>query len=212
MKTPKGNMDYNNMKHRPLIISITILCFWTLCGFFCTSENDLYQPCGLYLNVDLPQNADSIHVSIYNNKSFYYSFRDEVICPKCEPSNRPTPAARFIKDPDDLDNISNWKYGTFFMAETVFCGNKKTIFPIVSFSVEKGRNSTYIYVEHRESSTSQQWTKSSNYDFTAFKNDSTFNKTLFFTPIENGCDIDSTYTINASYADLCHKRSDNYLF
>ena len=199
------------MKHKPLIISMLILSIWALCGFFCTSEYDLYQSCGLNVNVDLPQNADSVHVSIYNNESFHYSFRDEVVCPKCEPSNTHN-AARFIKDPDDLDNISNWKYGTFFMAETVFCGNKKTIFPVVSFSVEKGRNSTYIYIEHRDSAFSQHWSKSNDYDFTSFINDSTFNELLFFAPIENGCNIDSTYTINVNYADLCHKRSDNYLF
>ena len=98
------------------------------------------------------------------------------------------------------------------MAETVFCGNKKTIFPVVSFSVEKGRNSTYIYIEHRDSVFSQHLSKSNDYDFTSFINDSTFNEILFFTPLENGCNIDSTYTINVNYADLCHKRSDNYLF
>lgn len=196
------------MKYRPLILSATILCFWTLCGFFCTSEYDLYQSCGLALSVDLPQNADSVHVSIYNNKSFYYSFRDKIICPTCEPSNRPTPAAQFNKDPDELEKLSKWKYGTFFMAETVFCGNKKTIFPTVTFTVEKGRNSAHINVRYNDHIQST----SNDYDYSQFKNDSTFNVIQRFSPIENGCNIDSTYAIIVDYADICHKKDDNYLF
>lgn len=187
--------------------STLILCFWTCCGFFCTSETDLYQACGITVNVYTPKKADSIHVAIYNGDNFHQLFKDEITCPKCDASNT-SKRASFYKDPDDLSNISGWKYGKYFMAETVFCGNKKTIFPEVSFLIEKGRTSAWIeanYSEHIQSN-------STNYDFTSSKNDSTFRTIQKFKPLENGCGIDTTYALEVDYTDLCHKRSDNYLF
>lgn len=107
-----------------------------------------------------------------------------------------------------MSNISGWKYGKYFMAETVFCGNKKTIFPKVSFLIEKGRTSTWIEANYSEYIQSN----STNYDFTSSKNDSTFRTIQTFKPLENGCGIDTTYALEVDYTDLCHKRSDNYLF
>ena len=195
------------MKQKAFITSILILCYWACCGFFCTSEWDSYQPCGLTIDMTPPKNADSVHVSIYNDDAVYFVLRDELIRPKSNPSDT-FRWIRLDKDPADFKDISNWKYGKYFMAETVFCGNKKTIFPIVSFNVWNGRFSTWIGAGYRDSFQSQ----SPNYDFSSIKKDSTFSQRQRFIPLEDGCGIDSTYSIDIGYADLCHEQGDNYLF
>ena len=75
------------MKRKALITSALILCCWACCGFFCTTEWDLYQPCGLVVDMTPPKNADSVHVSIYNDKEVYFELRDELIRPKSNPSD-----------------------------------------------------------------------------------------------------------------------------
>ena len=82
---------------------------------------------------------------------------------------------------DDFKNIRNWKFGKYFMAETVFCGNKKTIFPIVSFNVRKGRASTLLGAGYKDSLPSQ----SPNYDFASIEKDSTYYIAQRFIPLED---------------------------
>lgn len=194
------------MKRKALFTSALILCSWACCGFFCTSEWDSYQPCGLTIDMTPPKNADSVHISIYNDDAVYFELRDKIVHPESNPSD----SFRWIrldKDPADFKDIRNWKYGKYFMAETVFCGNKKTIFPIVSFNVWDGRASTWLAAGYRDNVPSQ----SSDYDFSAIKKDSTFAKTQRFIPLEDGCGIDSTYYIDIDYSELCHSQGDNYL-
>lgn len=192
------------MKRKALTISALLLCCWACCGFFCTTEYDMSWPCGLTVYMTPPKNVDSVHVSIYNDEEVYFELRDEFIRPNSDSAKW----IRLNKDPADFKNIRNWKYGKYFMAETVFCGNKKTIFPIVTFNVRKGRASTLIEAGYNDSLPSQ----SPNYDFASIEKDSTYYITQRFIPLENGCGVDSTYYIEIDYTDYCHERGDNYLF
>ena len=201
---PEGSIQ---MKRKALITSALILCCWACCGFFCTTEWDMYQPCRLVVHMTPPKNVDAVHVAIYNDEEVYFELRDELIRPKSNPSDT-FRLIRLDKDPDDFKNIRNWKFGKYFMAETVFCGNKKTIFPIVSFNVRKGRASTLLGAGYKDSLPSQ----SPNYDFASIEKDSTYYIAQRFIPLEDGCGIDSTYYIEIDYTELCHERGDNYLF
>lgn len=213
------------MKRKALVISVMILCCWACCGFFCTSEWDLYQPCGLQISIEPPKNSDSVHISVYNDKSIYHLFRDTLIHPKYNPADS-FRRLRVDEDTDDLKD-SDWEYGRFFMAETVFCGDKKTIFPVVSFNVRKGRASAFIetfYSTERAfydstgtiSTLHEHFDYDSSlppdYDFASIDKDSTYYIEQRFVPIVNDCGIDSTYLIEIDYTEECHKRSDNYLF
>ena len=212
------------MKRKALITSALILCCWACCGFFCTSDWDLYQPCGLQIRIDPPKNSDSVHISVYNDGSIYHLYRDKVIHPKVNPADS-FRSLSVAEDPDDLKD-SDWVYGRFFMAETVFCGDKKTIFPVVSFNVRKERTSAFIktfystemiYLDSTGTSTLHEHfdydsSLSPDYDFASIDKDSTYYIVQRFVPIVNDCDIDSTYFIDINYTELCHERGDNYLF
>ena len=190
-----------------------------------TSEWDLYQPCGLQIRIDPPENSDSVHISVYNDGSVYHLYRDKVIHPKSNPAGSFRELS-VNEDPDDLKD-SDWEYGKFFMAETVFCGDKKTVFPVVSFNIRKGRTSAFIETfystkknyydstgtistlhEHFDYNSSL----SPNYDFASIDKDSTYYKLQRFVPIVNDCGVDSTYFISINYTEECHEQSDNYLF
>ncbi|MBO7059737.1 MAG: hypothetical protein J6W54_01380 [Fibrobacter sp.] len=151
-------------------------------------------------------------------------YRDKVIHPKVNPADS-FRSLSVAEDPDDLKD-SDWEYGRFFMAETVFCGDKKTIFPVVSFNVRKERTSAFIktfystemiYLDSTGTSTLHEHfdydsSLSPDYDFASIDKDSTYYIVQRFVPIVNDCDIDSTYFIDINYTELCHERGDNYLF
>ena len=211
------------MKRKAFVVSVMILCCWACCGFFCTSQWDLYQSCGLIIDIEPPENSDSVHISVYNDGTIYHLFRDKVIHPKSNPAD----SFRSLSEAEHEDDLkdSDWEYGKFFMAETVFCGDKKTIFPVVSFNVRKGRTSARIetfYATKRNYYDSSTGTMSTlhehfdydsslppNYDFASIDEDSTYYIEQRFVPIVNDCGIDSTYLIEIDYTKECHKESDN---
>ena len=211
------------MKRKALVVSVMILCCWACCGFFCTSQWDLYRSCGLQIHIEPPENSDSVHISVYNDGTIYHLFRDTLIHPKSNPADS-FRRLEVYENEDDLKD-SNWEYGKFFMAETVFCGDKKTIFPVVSFNVRKGRTSAWIetfYSTERNYHDLSTGTTSTlhehfdydsslppDYDFTSIDEDSTYYIEQRFVPIVNDCGIDSTYFIEIEYTELCHKQSDN---
>lgn len=182
----------------------------------------MYQPCGLQIRIDPPENSDSVHLSVYNDGSIYHLFRDKVIHPKSNPADS-FRSLSVAEDTDDLKD-SDWEYGRFFMAETVFCGNKKTIFPVVSFNVRKGRASAFIetFYSTERAYYDSTGTRSTlhehfdydsslppDYDFASIDKDSTYYIVQRFIPIVNDCGIDSTYFIEIDYTEECHKESDN---
>ena len=204
------------MKRKALAISVMILCCWACCGFFCTSQWDLYRSCGLQIHIEPPENSDSVHISVYNDGTIYHLFRDTLIHSKSNPADSFRSLEVYENEVDLKD--SDWEYGKFFMAETVFCGDKKTIFPVVSFNVLKGRTSTWIETFYSTesnylSSVHEHFDYDSSlppdYDFTSIDEDSTYYIEQRFVPIVNDCGIDSTYFIEIEYTELCHKQSDN---
>lgn len=158
-----------SMKLRKFVIACFVsLMYLSLCGNACSPELVLYD-CGMIINVEKPREADSIHVSVYNvhdDGSVYYFYTNYGKSTTCTEWD-----VYFEAKSEDLEKMLGWKYGEFFMQETVFCKYGKTVFPPVSFDMKKG-GGRYVDVSYQSGG---------NY------------KT--FSPLENACNIDSMYKI-----------------
>lgn len=157
------------MKLRKFVIAcFAVLVYLNLCGNACSPELTLYD-CGMIVDVEKPGEVDSIHVLVYNvhdDGSIYYFYTNYGKCATCSESN-----AYFEAKSENLETMPGWKYGEFFMQETVFCRYGKTIFPPVSFYMKKGRG-TYVDASYQDGG-----------------------NVGIFSPLENACGIDARYKI-----------------
>ena len=131
----------------------------------CSPPLDMTPNCGFNLNVELPKNADSVHVYFYSNDSIVYFLKDSILCSKCEKQ------VEFELSSENIEEKLNGIYENLFMEEVVFCGSHKAIFPKVSLNLKKD-NFVSVKVINRDESNMKS-----------------------FVPIENNCSIDSTYKI-----------------
>ena len=137
-----------SMKHRKsIIVCFAAFAYLIFCGHACSPADDLVGECGLYLNVDLPKGADSVHVKICNQDSVCHVFNDLKSCSKCYEKDHKW--IGLFEGNADLKMKFGWGKGEYFMEETAFCKGEKVVFPSVAFSLKNGmaNNISVKYVQ-----------------------------------------------------------------
>ncbi len=157
-----------SMKRINYLYNNLIVLFFIICC--CACDPDIQEaPCGLYVDIELPRNVDSVHVKICNNDSICTTFRDTIPCLKCSEKK-----VDFFKSNNELNNNSEWGFGEFFVEEIAYCKGEKTLFSM-SFSVQAGKLND-ISIRH-------VYDGDDEYGFSSF------------VPVDNGCGIDTTYKV-----------------
>ena len=168
-----------SIKYSRFII-VRLLFVMALMAFSCNliacdpAPEAAHIECGLHLDIDLPRGVDSIHVVISKNDSIYHVYRDTIPCSKCYEKH-------VWVDIDEKKLKREWGYGQYSVEEIAYCGGKMSVFPAVSVTLKE---SFYGLMDVR-------------YD--GYSND------LYkpYIPVQDGCNIDSTYKISIFNEDNC---------
>lgn len=165
-----------SMKHCEFIIVLCLFVFAISLGLIACdpAPEAAHIECGLHLDIDLPRGVDSIHVVISKNDSIYHVYRDTIPCSKCYEKH-------VWVDIDDKKLKREWGYGQYSVEEIAYCGGKKSVFPAVSVTLKE---SFYGLMGVR---------------YVDYSND------LYkpYIPVQDGCNIDSTYKISIFNEDNC---------
>lgn len=158
------------MKHRKFVyVCFVAFIYLIFCGHACSPADQL-EGCGLYLEVDMPKDVDSMEVLIYGKDSLLYVFRDTISCSKCYERK-----VWITKSYDELEKLYGLKNGEYEMKEIVYCNGRKTVFPSVPFTLKNGE-SNFIQVRYA-SDESESWFSS-------------------FIPENNACNVEPSYKLH----------------